>query len=93
MHRYLKKTVLETLREKGTIEKFHVLRELSTVEETQAVKTPKKKKAMAVPKHAWFWRLHDWEQSVARAEEIRTERVERRERKATEASSHPKASA
>lgn len=81
------------MQEKGTIEKFHKARELPTAEEIQAVKTPKKKKAMTLPKHAWYWKLHSWEESVARAEGIRAERVERKEKKATEASSPPKATA
>ena len=88
--RFLKKTILATLQEKGVVEKFHVKREPNTEDESQGAPSSlgkKKKKASNVPKHSWYWRIHGWEQSVAESKKKRQEQVEGRT--AREASSKP----
>ncbi|KAL5522968.1 hypothetical protein ACEPAF_1235 [Sanghuangporus sanghuang] len=80
--RYLKKTILATLQEKGVIEKFHVQKDPSEVELEVAPslkgKKPKKKQNPNIPKLAWYWRIHEWERSVAQSKQTHDVRMERK---------------
>ncbi|KAL5498945.1 hypothetical protein ACEPAH_1463 [Sanghuangporus vaninii] len=89
--RYLKKTILATLQEKGVIEKFHVQKDASEVklEVAPSLKgqKPKKKQNPNIPKLAWYWRIHEWEQAVARSKQTHDARIEQKSR--TEANTEP----
>ncbi|KAL5522771.1 hypothetical protein ACEPAG_8789 [Sanghuangporus baumii] len=80
--RYLKKTILATLQEKGIIEKFHVQKDPSEVESEVVPnvkgKKPKRKQNPNIPKLAWYWRVHEWERSVAQSKQTHDARMERK---------------